>query len=226
MIKCLILYGFSFEQETSSSPITDGFPQFHSGKQSAEYRVGNGSNSPNGAGTRYGKPHSSRTLTGTRKQNGYGQALRNRPTHPVPAIEGSTGNCFPMACKREDGLPQKTSWKDCSGTEKMGSKNDGVEFGICYGSKAQNEGNKGSVGTGMGTMQVETVLQRTNNKYLKEYELQNGKFPGDNLRHDSEKENIFSFKDEVDGLSRHVGAFDLRNDVVTGLKANKTSSKG
>ncbi|KAF3433849.1 hypothetical protein FNV43_RR24952 [Rhamnella rubrinervis] len=218
-----------FDAETSSLSTTDGFPQLHSDKQSSESRVGNGSNTPNGAAnrTRYGKPHSSRTLTGTRKQNGYGQAFRNRPTHQVPATEGSTGNCYPVTCKREDGWPPKASWKDCLGTEKMGSKNDdGAEFGICYGSKAQNKGNKGSVGTSMGAMQVETVLQRANKKHLKEYELQNGKFPGDNLRHYSDKENIFRSKDEVDDLSRHVGAFDLGNDVVTELKANKISSKG
>lgn len=183
--------------------------------------------------TRYGKLHSSKTLTEAGKQTGYGQGLRIRPAHQQVqnatlqehASEGTIKYCFPMASKREDGLAQKTSRKDCLETEKMGSQNkDAAGFGIRYSSKAENEGSNGSVKVFMGTVNVENVLQRGNKKPLTEYELHNVKFHTDNLHHHSDKENILSFKDEVDSLSRHIGAFDLGNNEIIELKANKNSS--
>lgn len=193
-------------------PTTEGGAQFHCGKQSSESRFGTANRA------RYGKHHPSRTLTGTRKQNDFQPAMQVRPTHQAQievqnasldkhAKEDTIKYRSTMTSKHENDLPGKTSRKDHPGTEKVCG-----DFVIR--TTAENEGTKGSDGNNKGRKHVESALQGAIKKSLKEYELPNSKFVGDDPCHNHDKENIYSFKDEVDGLSRHVGASNLGNDAV------------
>ncbi|KAH7537360.1 uncharacterized protein LOC107413673 isoform X2 [Ziziphus jujuba] len=216
-----------FDVEDYSLQTAEGISQFFCGKQSSESRVGSGINNPNGTANqaRYSKLHPSRALTWTSKQNVCQPAIHVRPTHSAQieevqnasvdehAEEDTIKNCSTMTFKDENDLPCKTCYKDRLGTEKVGSKDDeAADFVIR--TKAENEGTKGSARNNKGRKHVESTLYRPIKKSLNEYELPNSKFPRDYPYQIYDKENIYRFKDEVDGISRHIGAFKLGNNAV------------
>lgn len=166
-----------------------------------------------------GKPKISGTISGTPKQIGPESALQitsKNPTKDVK-VQNTSGNehvtratieiCFPMALGVKKDLPLERTSKDCLETEKVDSKGqDAALEGIRSSSKAEIKCDEGSMKNKFGRKHLNC--------------------PGKNLRihNDSDKENVYSFKEQVDGLSKYVGTIDLGGDMVIELKVNKTSS--
>ncbi|EXC19486.1 hypothetical protein L484_014116 [Morus notabilis] len=219
-----------FDEENSSIATTVESAQFNPGTQSAMSKVGSGISVLNRPANRAknGKPKISGTISGTPKQIGPESALQITSKNPTKdaKVQNTSGNehvtratieiCFPMALRVKKDLPLERTSKDCLETKKVDSKGqDAAIEGIRSSSKAESECDEGSMKNKFGRK----------HKNLNEYE-EHMNCPGKNLRihNDSDKENVYSFKEQVDGLSKYVGTIDLGGDMVIELKVNKTSS--
>lgn len=218
---------------------TDGSKRFPSGTQSAMLKVGSGIGNLMRPSSRAknGKPTISRTISGTPMQNGPESTLQIMDKNPTeigevqnasrnePATRATIKICFPMALKVEKDLP-RNNCKDCMETETGDSKGqDAAIQGTQSSSKAESQCAEGSMVSEFDTKHREIIVPRAKNRTPHEYE-EHKHCPGKNviIVDDSDKENIYSFKEQVDGLSRYLGTINLGSDVVIELKVNESPS--
>ncbi|KAK9282849.1 hypothetical protein L1049_011072 [Liquidambar formosana] len=241
-----------FDVEKSMVPMLSGAMQFHSGGESTPTKIGTGISHLNAAAnrTRHGKLQSARTTPNMKfasHQIGVsfpnsGRKLENTSLK-VPDMSVAMTSCLTAGLKAQKNISAEMSREDCLKHGQVGAgRHDASQLGLGFSSKAEDKGTRGVLKNVKGTKSKGQVRLRANksrsNKDRSDHSPENinqskrGHEEVDrlclenklHLRHMNEKENLFDFQDQVDGLSRHVGSIDISGDMMIELKGKKGPS--
>ena len=187
-------------------------------------KVGSGTSNPNKPAASQpinGDPEISRTIW---PQNGLQSALqvihkRSTLVEEIPLDETAASAtikiCFPTTYNIENyNSPHGASCKDCSGIEKPKSEEqNAASEGVLCSSRAENKRDEVSVENTFGcTKHNEIIIVQRGRKSTHDEREKQTHSHGNGLRvRNDNKENVYSFKDQVDG-------------VVIELKVSKNSS--
>lgn len=182
-----------FDAENSKVLMMNGGQQFHSGVPSTFSKTGNGKLQP------------PRTLKGTGNMK--------------PGSK-QTGVPSPVLCIRRSSpsLSHRMSSKYCLKTKKGGKEgHDAAELELGSSSKAEEEGTQGFMKNKIGTKCEDQGCLKANKQSSKKNASMHSPTNNLHILYESGKENLFVIENQVDCLSRHVGAIDLSNDMVIEL---------